>query len=52
VDHQGAGHYGITGMKERAAAIGGTLDVSSTASEGTIIRLRARAPEAVRSPIA
>jgi ligand-binding sensor domain-containing protein len=34
-----AGHFGLTGMKERAAAIGGTLEVSSSRSEGTTIRL-------------
>jgi signal transduction histidine kinase/ligand-binding sensor domain-containing protein len=34
-----SGHFGLTGMKERAAAIGGTLEVSSTQGEGTTIRL-------------
>ena len=34
-----AGHFGLTGMKERAAAIGGTLEVSSARGEGTTIRL-------------
>ncbi len=34
-----AGHFGLTGMKERAVAIGGTLEVSSARSEGTTIRL-------------
>ena len=34
-----AGHFGLTGMKERAVAIGGTLEVSSARNEGTTIRL-------------
>jgi ligand-binding sensor domain-containing protein/signal transduction histidine kinase len=38
------GHYGLTGMRERAAAIGGTLEVTSEAGEGTAVRLRAPAP--------
>ncbi len=33
------GHFGLTGMRERAAAIGGTLEVSSARGEGTTIRL-------------
>jgi len=39
-----SGHYGLTGMKERAAAIGGTLEVSSKPGTGTTVRLRAAAP--------
>jgi signal transduction histidine kinase len=39
------GHYGLTGMRERAAAIGGTLDVTSEAGVGTMVRLRAPAPK-------
>jgi ligand-binding sensor domain-containing protein/signal transduction histidine kinase len=35
------GHYGMTGMKERAAAIGGILEVTSELGAGTIVRLRA-----------
>ncbi len=38
------GHFGLTGMRERAAAIGGTLDVSSEPGVGTTVRLRAVAP--------
>jgi ligand-binding sensor domain-containing protein/signal transduction histidine kinase len=33
------GHYGLTGMRERAAVIGGTLEVTSTPGEGTSVRL-------------
>ncbi len=42
---QPAGHFGITGMRERAAAIGGTLEVESAPGKGTTVRLRARSPE-------
>jgi signal transduction histidine kinase len=38
-----SGHYGLTGMKERAAAIGGTLEVTSEPGIGTTVRLRAAA---------
>jgi signal transduction histidine kinase len=43
---QQAGHFGMTGMRERAAAIGGTLEVESEAGKGTTVRLevRLRAP--------
>jgi signal transduction histidine kinase/ligand-binding sensor domain-containing protein len=34
-----AGHFGLTGMRERAAAIGATLEVSGAPGEGTTIRL-------------
>ena len=33
------GHFGLTGMRERAAEIGATLEVSSPPGEGTTIRL-------------
>jgi signal transduction histidine kinase len=33
------GHFGLTGMRERAAEIGATLKMSSTPGEGTTIRL-------------
>lgn len=39
------GHFGLTGMRERAAAIGGTLEVSSEPEGGTTVRLRAPAPK-------
>lgn len=37
----GAGQFGITGMRERAEAIGGTLEIHSAPGQGTTIRLRA-----------
>lgn len=37
------GHFGLTGMKERAANIGGTLEVTSAPGEGTVVRLCAPA---------
>jgi signal transduction histidine kinase len=40
-----ADHYGLLGMKERAEAIGATLDVESTPGAGT--QVRARCPLAV-----
>jgi signal transduction histidine kinase len=44
-----SGHYGLTGMKERAAAIGGTLEIHSEPGVGTTVRLRAAAPRETRS---
>jgi signal transduction histidine kinase/ligand-binding sensor domain-containing protein len=35
----GPGHFGLTGMRERAATIGGTLEVTSEAGVGTAVRL-------------
>jgi signal transduction histidine kinase/ligand-binding sensor domain-containing protein len=35
------GHYGLTGMRERAETIKGTLEVISESGSGTIVRLRA-----------
>ena len=40
------GHYGLTGMRERAGAIGGSLEVESTPGAGATIRLKAPAPGA------
>lgn len=34
-----AGHYGLTGMRERADLIGGTLEVTSELGTGTTVRL-------------
>jgi signal transduction histidine kinase/ligand-binding sensor domain-containing protein len=42
------GHYGLTGMRERAASIGGTLEVTSEPGAGTTVRLRAPAPREPR----
>ena len=46
-----AGHFGLTGMKERAAAIGGTLEVSSARGEGTTIRLSVPARREAREQL-
>jgi ligand-binding sensor domain-containing protein/signal transduction histidine kinase len=37
------GHYGLTGMRERAATIDGTLEVTSEPGAGTTVRLHAQA---------
>jgi ligand-binding sensor domain-containing protein/signal transduction histidine kinase len=37
-----SGHFGMTGMRERAAAIGATLTVESAVGEGTTVRLSLR----------
>jgi len=39
------GHYGLTGMRERAAAVGGSLEVTSEPGIGTSVRLRATPPK-------
>ena len=36
------GHFGVLGMRERAARVGGTLDFVSTPHEGTTITLMLR----------
>jgi ligand-binding sensor domain-containing protein/signal transduction histidine kinase len=38
------GHYGLTGMRERAASIGGALEVTSELGVGTTVRLSTPAP--------
>ena len=43
-----AGHFGLTGMRERAAGIGGRLKVTSEPGTGTTVRLSATAPIDVR----
>jgi signal transduction histidine kinase/ligand-binding sensor domain-containing protein len=43
------GHYGLTGMRERAAAIGGTIEVTSEPGVGTTVRLRAEPREAKKA---
>jgi signal transduction histidine kinase/streptogramin lyase len=45
LERDGSGHFGLTGMKERAAAIGGTLEVNSEPGTGTTVRLQAAARE-------
>jgi signal transduction histidine kinase/ligand-binding sensor domain-containing protein len=42
------GHYGLTGMRERAATIGGTLEVTSEPGSGTTVMLRATARREVQ----
>jgi signal transduction histidine kinase len=44
-DLTGDGHFGIVGMAERAASVGGTFELSSESGEGTIVR--ARVPDEV-----
>jgi signal transduction histidine kinase/ligand-binding sensor domain-containing protein len=44
-----SGHYGLTGMKERAAAIGGRLEIHSEPGVGTTIRLRTAALRETKS---
>jgi signal transduction histidine kinase/ligand-binding sensor domain-containing protein len=42
------GHYGLTGMRERADAIGGTLEVTSELGFGTTVRLQVMTPKEVQ----
>ena len=44
----GTGHYGLTGMRERAAAGNGTLELTSEAGIGTSVRLRVTAKRDAR----
>jgi len=44
-----AGHYGVTGMRERADLIGGTLEVTSELGTGTTVRLHLTTPKEVRT---
>jgi len=48
VDEGAPGHFGLTGMKERASAIGGSLEVTSEPGAGTTVRLRAAAAREAR----
>ncbi|HTB96092.1 MAG TPA: two-component regulator propeller domain-containing protein [Terracidiphilus sp.] len=45
---QDRGHYGLTGMRERAAAIHGRLDVASEPGSGSTVRLVTPAPKPVK----
>jgi signal transduction histidine kinase/ligand-binding sensor domain-containing protein len=47
-DNGNGGHYGLTGMKERAALIRGQLDIESAPGQGTTVRLKVQAPEVSR----
>jgi signal transduction histidine kinase/ligand-binding sensor domain-containing protein len=38
-EREGPGHYGLTGMRERAAAIGGKLEMTSEPGAGATVRL-------------
>ena len=42
------GHYGLTGMRERAETIRATLDVISEPGGGTTVRLQAPMPKEVK----
>jgi signal transduction histidine kinase/ligand-binding sensor domain-containing protein len=44
-EREATGHFGLTGMRERAAAIGGTLEVTSAPGAGTTVRLWAAPAE-------
>jgi signal transduction histidine kinase/ligand-binding sensor domain-containing protein len=46
-----AGHWGITGMRERAQRIGGTLKIRSRAAGGTEVELRIPARAAFERPL-
>lgn len=47
---QPASHFGLPGMRERAAIIGGQLDVRSTNGRGTEVELRVPASKAYDAP--
>jgi signal transduction histidine kinase len=42
------GHFGLTGMRERADTIGGTLEVTSEPGSGTTVRLQVMTPKEAR----
>jgi signal transduction histidine kinase/ligand-binding sensor domain-containing protein len=43
------GHYGLTGMRERAAAIGGKIEIISEPGAGTTVRLTAASSKDART---
>ena len=45
MDMSPAGHYGLTGMRERADLIGGTLEVTSELGTGTTVHLHVTTPK-------
>jgi signal transduction histidine kinase len=45
-DQSEEGHYGLTGMRERAALIHATIEIKSEPGSGTTVDLRVPAPEA------
>ncbi len=45
---ESAGHYGLTGMRERAAILGATFEVTSEPGAGTTVRLRTPAPKSLK----
>jgi signal transduction histidine kinase len=50
LERDGPGHYGLTGMRERAAAIGGTLEMTSEVGVGTTVRLEVPAAREQKEP--
>lgn len=49
-DGSRAGHWGVAGMRERALALGGTLEIWSRAGMGTELALRLPAQRVYRAP--
>lgn len=47
---EGQGHFGVTGMRERAQCIGAELSLSSTEGKGTTVRLALPASRAYHRP--
>ncbi len=45
-----AGHYGLTGMKERASLIQGEIDITSEVGKGTTVTLRVQARSRTNPP--
>ena len=48
--HSSAGHYGLTGMRERAALIQSEIEILSEPGMGTTVSLRIPAPETRNQP--
>lgn len=45
------GHWGLTGMRERADRIGGVLEISSNPAAGTVVQLSIRGEEAFQPAV-